>query len=185
MHALIPLKTRWVGQISINAAHDRDLLSLMAASGCQGVLIGFESLDSQNLAKMNKGFNMTKGGFEQALANLRRHRIRLYVTFVFGYDQDTEASFEETLRFTIKHGFYLAAFNHLTPFPGTRLYHRLEGEGRILHRDWSRYDGQSVVFRPAHLSPEELYEGFRKVLGEVYSFETIARKLASFWERDF
>lgn len=93
LRALIPSKIRWVSQADINAAHDQEFLELLVASGCQGLLIGFESLNPHNLKKMNKGFNLTKGGYEQALANLRRHKIRLYITFVFGYDEDVEASF--------------------------------------------------------------------------------------------
>src|SRR5205814_6360626 len=78
--ALIPVGIRWVSQSSINAAHDEEFLELLTRSGCQGVLIGFESLDEQTLKEMNKGFNTMRGGFKQALANLRRHRIRVYGT---------------------------------------------------------------------------------------------------------
>jgi hypothetical protein len=70
--ALIPLKIRWVSQSSINAAHDEEFLELLKRSGCQGVLIGFESLNPANLKDMNKAFNTMRGGFEKALANLRR-----------------------------------------------------------------------------------------------------------------
>ena len=73
--ALIPLKVRWVSQASINAAHDEEFLQLIKASGCQGLLIGFESLNEANLKQMGKGFNLMKGGYEKALANLRRHAI--------------------------------------------------------------------------------------------------------------
>src|SRR5678815_41201 len=91
--ALIPLRIRWVGQSSINAAHDDEFLDLLARSGCEGVLIGFESLNPSNLAAMNKTFNTSRGGFTRALSNLRKHRIRIYGTFVFGYDGDTPESF--------------------------------------------------------------------------------------------
>ena len=86
--ALIPLKMRWVSQASINAAHDEEFLQLIKASGCQGLLIGFETLNEENLRRMRKGFNLMNGGYEKALANLRRHGIRLYVTFILGYDED-------------------------------------------------------------------------------------------------
>ena len=126
LRALIPLRIRWVSQSSIDAAHDEEFLDLLVRSGCQGVLIGFESLNAANLAAMNKRFNTSHGGFEPALANLRRHRIRVYGTFVFGYDGDTPESFAPTVEFAERHAFYIAAFNHLTPFPGTPLYLRLQ-----------------------------------------------------------
>src|SRR3954452_4215672 len=136
--ALIPLKVRWVSQASINAAHDEEFLALIKASGCQGLLIGFESLNPENLRRMHKTFNTAKGGYEVALANLRRDGIRLYVTFILGYDDDHGDTFEETLQFAMKHRFYMIAFNHLTPFPGTPLYKRLEDEGRLTYDKWWR-----------------------------------------------
>ena len=123
--ALTPLGIRWVTQMSINAAHDESFLAALAASGCAGVLIGFESLDENVLRAMRKTFNTMRGGFTAALANLRRHGIRVYGTFVFGYDGERADAFEEAAEFAIDHRFYLAAFNHLTPFPGTPLFGRL------------------------------------------------------------
>ena len=179
LHALIPLNISWVGQISIDAAHDRELLGLLAASGCQGVLIGFESLNAQNLAEMNKGFNTTKGGFEQALANLRRAKIKLYITFVFGYDKDTEASLEETVQFAIAQKFYLAAFNHLTPFPGTPLYRRLEAEGRLVYQKWwldDNYGYNMIPFQPTQMTPEQLQRGCVKARATFFSWRNIWRR---------
>ncbi len=81
---------------------------------------------------MRKGFNTMKGGFTKALANLRRHAIRVYGTFVFGYGETEMEAFQEAADFaTDQKSFYIAAFNHLTPFPGTPLYKRLQQEGRL------------------------------------------------------
>jgi len=82
-------------------------------------LIGFESLNEDNLRLMNKRFNTMKGGYKKALENLRRHQIFVYGTFIFGYEHDTDASFDQAVDFATQEGMYIAAFNHLTPFPGT------------------------------------------------------------------
>jgi radical SAM superfamily enzyme YgiQ (UPF0313 family) len=179
--ALIPLKVRWVSQASINAAHDEEFLALLAQSGCQGVLIGFESLDPANLAAMNKRFNTMGGGYTTALANLRRHKIRLYATFIFGYDADTDASFGATVDFALEHQFYITAFNHLTPFPGTALYRRLEAEGRLLFPAWwldDRYSYNMVPFRPGTLSPEAVERGCVDARRRFYSWPSILRRAA-------
>ncbi len=176
---LAKLKIRWVSQASINAAHDEEFLALIKASGCQGVLIGFESLNTDNLKKMNKGFNTMQGGYEKALANLRKFDIRLYITFVFGYDEDTTESFQQTVDFALKHKFYIAAFNHLTPFPGTPLYRRLEQEGRLLYDKWwldDRYSYNMIPFKPARMSPEELQRGCVEARAKFYSMENIWRR---------
>jgi radical SAM superfamily enzyme YgiQ (UPF0313 family) len=173
---LAKLKVHWVSQASINAAYDEEFLALIAASGCQGVLIGFESLNPENLRRMNKGFNLMKGGFVQALENLRRHRIRLYITFVFGYDEDTPESFARTVDFANEHKFYIAAFNHLTPFPGTPLYQRLVAEERLLYDCWwldDRYRYNQIPFQPARMSPGELQAGCLAARRAFYSHRSI------------
>jgi radical SAM superfamily enzyme YgiQ (UPF0313 family) len=177
--ALIPLKVRWVSQASINAAHDEEFLDLLVRSGCQGVLIGFESLNPANLSAMNKSFNTAKGGFERALANLRRHRIRVYGTFIFGYDGDTPESFAPTVAFAQRHGFYIAAFNHLTPFPGTPLYERLKAEGRLLYEAWwldDRYSYNRIPFQPHAMSPEALQRECLAARRTFYSWRSIVRR---------
>ena len=177
--ALIPLGIRWVSQSSINAAHDEDFLDLLVRSGCQGVLIGFESLNPANLQAMNKTFNTARGGFERALANLRRHRIRVYGTFIFGYDGDTPESFAPTVEFAQEHALYIAAFNHLTPFPGTPLYKRLETEGRLLYKAWwldERYSYNRIPFQPRGMSPEHLQRNCLGARRQFYSWSSIVQR---------
>jgi len=53
--ALRPHRLRWISQCSIHAALDEEFLDLMVKSGCQGVLVGFESLSTATLQIMNKG----------------------------------------------------------------------------------------------------------------------------------
>jgi len=177
--ALIPLKLRWVSQVSINAAFDDELLELMSKSGCQAVLIGFESLNAENLKKMNKAFNLMRGGFENALANLRRYNIKLYITFVFGYDEDSVESFDASVDFALRHKFYIAAFNHLTPFPGTPLYQSLEKEGRLLYDAWwldDRYHYNQIPFRPAKMTPEQIQHGCVQARARFYSWSSIWKR---------
>lgn len=179
LRALAPLGIRWVSQMSLDAAHDEEFLDLMVRSGCMGVLIGFESLDPANLAAMNKRFNAARGGFEPALANLRRFGIRVYGTFVFGYDGDTPASFAPTVAFAREHAFYIAAFNHLTPFPGTPLYRRLEAEGRLRYERWwldERYTYNGIPFEPKGMSPEALRRACLAARRDFYAWRSIAAR---------
>lgn len=177
--ALVPLKIRWVSQASITAAHDEEFLELIRRSGCEALLIGFETLNPKTLNAMNKSFNAARGGYEVALANLRRHRIRLYATFVFGYDEDSERTFTETVTFAERHRFYIAAFNHLTPFPGTPIYERLRKQGRLLYDAWwtdPRYRYNMIPFKPAQLEPEALRLGCLRARERFYSLPSIARR---------
>jgi len=177
--ALTEVKVRWVTQMSINAAHDEEFLAVLARSGCQGVLIGFESLDDAVLKSMRKNFNTMRGGFEVALANLRRHGIRVYGTFVFGYDGDKPGAPREAAEFSIAHRFYLAAFNHLTPFPGTPLYTRLQKEGRLLHENWwldDRYHYNDLPFQPQAMAPDDVRRQCIEARTRFYSWKSMFQR---------
>ena len=181
MRALAPLKLRWVSQSAINVAHDEEALSLAAESGCQGLLVGLESLDADSLKAMNKGFNLMRGGPRQALANFRRHGLRIYGTFIFGYDGDGPEAFAQAVDFGREEGLFIAAFNHITPFPGTPLYRRLEGEGRLLYDAWwldERYHYNMVPFAPTRMSAEELAAGCLEARRRFYAWPSILRRAA-------
>tara|TARA_Y100000588_G_scaffold315411_1_gene343473 strand:- start:199 stop:1611 length:1413 start_codon:yes stop_codon:yes gene_type:complete len=179
MRALIPLKIRWVSQTAINVAFDDEALSLMKQSGCVGILVGLESLDADSLKQMNKGFNMMCGGPAAALANFRRHGICVYGTFIFGYDNDTPETFARSLDFAKDEGLFIAAFNHVTPFPGTPLYQRMVDEGRLLYDAWwldPSYRYNMIPFSPVGMTPEELAHRCVAARRSFYSWGSIARR---------
>lgn len=157
--ALLPLGKRWIGQASLHIARDESLLALMRRSGCAGVLIGFESLDPRTLSVMGKSVNAAARDYDAAIAAFRRHGLAIYATFVFGYDDDTPESFERVFEFALRHRFFLTAFNHLVPFPGTPLYSRLREEGRLLSEAWwldPMFRFGDVAFRPSRMTPQVL-----------------------------
>jgi radical SAM superfamily enzyme YgiQ (UPF0313 family) len=179
LRALIPLKIKWVGQAGIGAAFDDELLKLLAQSGCQGLLIGLESLEPGTLEAMGKGFVTPMGTYDAALANLRRFGIRLYVTFVFGYGNDTAETVDRAVSFAASHRFFLTAFNHLTPFPGTPLYRRLEKEGRLLFDRWwldPGYRYGMLPFAPEDISPEKLEERCIEARRRIFGVRSILRR---------
>lgn len=179
LEALAPLDVRWVTQMSVNAAHDEGFVEALARSGCRGVLIGFESLDRETLRAMGKKFNTMGGGYAPALENLRRHGIRVYGTFIFGNDGDTEQAFDDAVEFAQEHRFFLAAFNHLTPFPGTPLYKRLQETGRLTYEAWwldDDYSYNTVPFRPRHLPPEDVSRLCVEARRRFYSLSSMFRR---------
>jgi len=173
---------RWVSQASSSATWDPELLDLMRESGCQGVLVGLESLDEAALKTMRKSFNLRRGGHAETLARLREAGLRVYGTFIFGYDTDTPEVFETTVEFAIRHGLFIAAFNHITPFPGTPLYRRLEAEGRLIYDAWwmdPRYRYNEIPFTPRGMSRSELEQGCLLARKRFYSWRGIGERFRS------
>jgi len=187
-----PLQIKWAGQGTLAIAKDQELLKAMKESGCELILIGFESLNQQSLYQMNKSWEAALGERDELVENIHRAGISIYATFVFGFDGDDEQSFAEALLFSRKHRFYTAAFNHLLPFPGTDTYQRLKEENRLLYDKWwleSDYCYGELAFKPANMTAELLSQRCRDArrsfakLPSVISrgFEAIKRNSPTIW----
>src|SRR5690606_2562775 len=83
--ALIPLGIRWTCQTSIDIARDRELVQLMARSGCASALFGFESLERRSLQQMKKGWNLKWQDYETSIQVMHDAGIMIYGSFAHGY----------------------------------------------------------------------------------------------------
>ena len=181
--ALRGLRIRWSCQASIDVAADESLVRQMAESGCISVMIGFESLDEQNLQQMRKSWQRKYGTFDELIGVFRDHGIMVYGGFVLGYDRDTRDTFARTLEFALRNRLFLANFNPLTPTPGTRLYDRLKGEGRLLrdpwwlHEDYRYGDG---MFRPRGMTAKQLMQGCYWARSQLNRTTNILRRAVDF-----
>jgi hypothetical protein len=95
--------------------------------------------------------------------------IEPYTSFLLGGDQDDPGTVDRMMSFADQSGIRKAEFAIATPYPGTRQWKQLEWEGRILTRDWSRYNDANAVFRPAQMSPDQLEEGYVRLWKEFYA----------------
>jgi radical SAM superfamily enzyme YgiQ (UPF0313 family) len=124
------------------------LIDRAAAAGLRSVFVGFESLSPANLAASNKRQNLGRD-YRAVADRLHGLGIMINASFVFGMDDDDRDVFRRTFDWAIEHGITTATFHIQTPYPGTRLFARMEAEGRIVTRDWTLYDTRHVVYRPA------------------------------------
>lgn len=191
MRALIPLKIRWVSQGSIDMTDDPELMELVEASGGQGFVIGFESVQQGGVKGMRKACNLSKKSdawdcYARQVEILRKHHLQTWAAFTLGHDSDTPESILDTLRFAEEHRFCFAAFNILMPYPSTPLYTRLESEGRLLwNGQWwlhPEYRFNHAAFIPKNMTPEELtdtvfqcrkrWNSVQSIFTRVWDFQT-------------
>ncbi len=179
--AMIPLRIRWVGLATTRIAEDRELLELAAASGCKGLLIGFEAVSQGTLNQANKPFQSVRG-YAEVVNRLHDHGIGIQGCFVFGLDNDDRGVFERTVEFVDRVKIDLPRYAVATPFPGTALYRQWEAEGRLLHKNWALYDVEHVVFQPKQMSPEQLQAGLEWSWRQSYGWRSFfARMTAAPW----
>ncbi len=176
LHAIEPLHIRWNAAVSINAAYDAELLDLMKRTGCQGLFIGFESINADSLKAVHKGQNSI-ARYEEAIRAIHDRGIMINASFVFGLDGDTPDVFRDTVAWICRNRIETVTSHIMTPYPGTVLYDRLMAEGRIISHDLSLYNTAHVVFQPKQMTAKQLYEGYLQVYREVYSFRGIWRRL--------
>jgi radical SAM superfamily enzyme YgiQ (UPF0313 family) len=167
---------KWMGFSTLSVSEDEEFLEALRSSGCISLFIGFESLHDQGGLVKNRLYK-GPGAFKEAVARIHSYGIGIQGSFIFGFDYDTEEVFQETVAFIQGAGIELPSINIMTPFPGTGLFNQLDKEERLLHKDWSLYDMNHVVFQPRGMSPEELQQGYAWALKYLASPSVILSRL--------
>ena len=144
---------------------DEPMLKQMKKAGCHQVMYGIESGSPEIRLRIKKKINID---FKKIIRMTHRAGIRVRATYMIGNYDEKRDDVLKTISFAKFIDTDFAVFNVCTPFPGTALYSRLEGEGRILTKDWSRYDFFNLVFKHPHLSAEETARLYRQANKEFY-----------------
>jgi len=162
------------GAATVDSILRGNLIEHAAEAGLRSIVVGFETLTPANLVRSNKRQNL--GRDYRAVTN-RLHGLGIMIngSFVFGMDDDGEDVFRRTVDWAIENGITTATFHIQTPYPGTKLYARMESEKRITTSNWDRYDTRHVVYQPARLTPQALKEGYDWAYREFYRWPSIAR----------
>lgn len=174
--AMIPLKKWWFGLTTTAIGDNEELLDVFEKSGCKGLLIGFESVNQETQKNINKGVNRVNE-YKTLMEKLHKRGIMVMGCFSFGSDEDKKDVFKRTVDLCIEAKIDLPRFSVITPFPATQFYNELESEGRIIDRDWAMYDVEHCVYKPKHMTKEELEEGIAWAWKEAYSVKNIFKRL--------
>jgi radical SAM superfamily enzyme YgiQ (UPF0313 family) len=170
--ALRPIEKIWSAAVTVDVADDPSLVWEMARAGCTGVFIGFESLTMGNLEDARKKTPRPED-YARRVKIFHDVGIQVNGSFVVGFDHDDKACFSRIAAWVEENRLECATFHILTPYPGTPLFRQMKREGRILHEDWDRYDTAHCVFRPKHMTPEELEEGYGWLYSRLFSSASI------------
>ena len=165
-------RVKWFAETDVSVAEDDELLAAMRDAGCAEVLIGFESPGSAGLDGIERRRNWKlkqEPAYCDAVRRIQSHGIRVNACFVVGLDGHTDAVFDDVYRFAEEVAPYDVQVTLPTPFPGTPFYHQLKRQDRLLEEGaWEKCTLFDVNFRPSHMTPDELRQGFRQLVVKLY-----------------
>lgn len=161
-------RARWSAQVRTEITKHPDIVAKMRRAGCKIVYVGFESINPDTLKDFNK--RQTVEDIRRSIHVFHHNSIAVHGMFMLGSDADTKDVFNTTSRFCDEMNLDFAQYAILTPLPGTRVYEQFEREGRLLHKDWSLYDGLHSVFAPRNMTASELQKGMIECFNDFYSY---------------
>lgn len=172
LRAMIEWRTRtrpamgFFTEASINLADDAELRELMVAAGFRKVFVGIETPSATALEECRKLQN-TGRDLVAAVHTLQASGLEVMGGFIVGFDSDTRAIFKQQYELIQHSGVATAMVGLLTALPQTRLYQRLQREGRLL----AETDGNNTVaalnFQPK-LDRAYLENGYRDLMRRLY-----------------
>ncbi len=154
-------------EVSINLADDVELTRLMTKAGFDTVFVGIETPNEDSLVECSKKQNKGRDLIE-SVKKLQRAGLQVQGGFIVGFDSDPLSIFQQQIDFIQKSGIVTAMVGLLQAPPGTRLYERLKGEGRVVDQiSGDNADGSTNIIPSMGL--ETLRDGYRKLVDQIYT----------------
>ncbi len=165
----------WHAAVSADIGKDLRLLDAMKETGCRSLYIGFESINMESLFSVRKTQNRVHE-YDTTIREIHDRGMMINASMAFGFDNDHPDVFDNTLDWLVRNRIETMTAHILTPYPGTKLYDRLEMEGRIIDHNLRNYNTSRVVFTPKNMTAEELSKGYLKIYDDFYSAGSILKR---------
>jgi radical SAM superfamily enzyme YgiQ (UPF0313 family) len=165
-------------EVSINLADDEELMALMVRAGFDQVFIGIESPNEESLAECSKLQNRNRD-LIASVRKIQKAGLEVQAGFIVGFDKDPETIFDRMVSFIQESGIATAMVGLLNAPHGTKLYHRMKQEGRLLKATTGDNTDFSINFVP-RMKMEKLLNGYRSVLKTIYSPKHYYARVRSF-----
>ncbi len=176
----------WGAQSTIDIGDDLEILALLKNAGCKVLFIGLETIEQANLDEVHK--NYSAESYKKKIGNIHRAGIKIAGFFIYGLDGDTKATSEQMAKYVMDNKIALPMLNVLVPNPGTKIYEKLNREGRVLMKDERDFLKNNPAYNssfnicfytPRNLTPREVEEGFLDVLRRLSGWYQIIRRSVS------
>jgi radical SAM superfamily enzyme YgiQ (UPF0313 family) len=161
---------RFNTQATVNLAADEELLDLLVEANFYSVFLGIETPSEESLKESNKGQNV-KANLPEAIRTIQARGIYVSAGMIVGFDNDNMSIFDIQYNFLTSTGITLPMLGMLNALKGTKLWDRLEKEGR-LHPELETGDPcLDMNFTPRLMTREELIENYFRLFRKLYTPE--------------
>jgi radical SAM superfamily enzyme YgiQ (UPF0313 family) len=165
-------------QATLDVADDPDLLALLRRANFTTLFVGIETPRRASLLEAHKRQNL-RGDMLESVRRIQGAGIEIIAGMIVGFDHDDASIFDEQLRFMQEARIPTSMTGMLNAVPGTPLHRRLQDEGRLV----ADTTGDHFVFTnvvPAGMSPAQLYEGYKDLLGRLYDYDHFRERAMGF-----
>jgi radical SAM superfamily enzyme YgiQ (UPF0313 family) len=108
------LNIKWEAQMRVDKNLSLELAKLMKESGCYNLFVGLESGSDKVLKNMLKGFSASIA--LDFFKTLHRAGLQFEISLIFGYPDEEEKDYKETLDFIIKNKKLIPKIAQANPF---------------------------------------------------------------------
>ncbi len=154
-------------EASINLSDDEELMRMMVRAGFDTVFIGIESPNEESLAECGKMQNKNRD-LTASVKKIQQFGLEVQAGFIVGFDSDPASIFDRLIKFIQESGIVTAMVGLLNAPQGTKLYHRLQKEGRLLNAATGDNTDFSINFIP-RMNSDALISGYQKIVHTIYS----------------
>ncbi|MCC5466506.1 B12-binding domain-containing radical SAM protein [Pelosinus baikalensis] len=176
---------QWYTNCDISFGQDEEFVKTAYRSGCRQVLIGFESVNPENLVNIDENnFKSHQfSNYKDAIRRIQSNGIGVVGSFIIGLDEDDKEVFQKTVDFACETNLFGASATVNTPYPGTVSFGEMRQQDRIVTYDWDMYTIFQPVIIPRKMTVEELNDGYTQMIKEINSPKNINRRLEYFKEQ--
>jgi len=170
--------TPFYTEASINLADDEELMRRMVEAGFNQVFVGIETPEEASLAECNKRQNQGRD-LVADVKRIQRAGLEVQGGFIVGFDHDAPTIFQRQIEFIQQSGIVTAMVGLLQAMPGTKLYTRLDRQGRLLgDTTGDNVDGTTNFV--SRMNRETLRQGYQSLIEYIYSPGPYYRRIRTF-----
>jgi radical SAM superfamily enzyme YgiQ (UPF0313 family) len=167
-----------VTEASVDLADDGELMQLMVKAGFEEVFIGIESPCEEGHQESGKVQNRNRD-LLASVKKIQQAGLQVQAGFIVGFDSDPPTIFDRHIRFIQESGIVTAMVGMLTALRGTKLYHRMVNEGRLLEDASGNNTSIATNFIPT-MKVESLVNGYQTIINTIYAPKHYYRRVLTF-----